>query len=324
MRFYSIIIPVFNRPQEIDELLSSLASQSYKNFEVLIIDDGSTRKSESIVEKFITSLDLHYYFKENSGQGFSRNFGFEKSHGDYLIVFDSDCIIPPDYLEKVDKHLQENFLDAYGGPDKADPAFTFTQKAINFTMTSFLTTGGIRGSKSGIGKFNPRSFNMGISREVFEKTGGYIITRKGEDIEFSLRITKSGFRVGLIPEAFVYHKRRTNFSQFFRQTNFFGTARINVWRYHPESLKLTHFFPAVFFTGIVVCLVLILFFPFYGRILTALYGIYLGLIFIMSTIVNRNPAIGLLSIFAALVQLTGYGTGFITEGIRQIFSRRKK
>ena len=212
---YSIIVPVFNRPDEIDELLASLTHQTYTNFEVLIIEDGSQLKCESQVQKYKESLNIRYFFKPNSGQGFSRNYGFERANGEWLIVFDSDCIIPEYYLSAVEGYLASHDIQAFGGPDRAHENFTLIQKAISYSMTSLFTTGGIRGSKQHIGIFHPRSFNMGIRKDVFEKTKGYMLPKKGEDIEFSIRIIENGFRTALIEDAFVYHKRRTNFGQFF-------------------------------------------------------------------------------------------------------------
>lgn len=238
--FFSIIIPLYNRPQEINELLHTLTNQTYTQFEVLVIEDGSVNDARHIVESYQDRLDVRYYFKENEGQGFSRNFGFKHAKGNYFVVFDSDCLIPTDYLENVRNYLFDHNLDAYGGPDAAHKSFTPVQKAISYSMTSPFTTGGIRGNKKSIGQFHPRSFNMGISREVWEKTGGFILTRLGEDIEFSIRIHSLGFKIGLIPDAIVYHKRRTSFLQFYKQLHFFGRARINIYKHFPASLKLVH------------------------------------------------------------------------------------
>src|SRR5665213_538921 len=244
--FFSIIIPLYNRPEEIRELLETLTVQTYKQFEVLIIEDGSTRDAAAVIDSFTDKLDIKYFVKQNEGQGFTRNFGFERASGEYFIVFDSDCLIPQDYLQIVNDSVSRDFLDAYGGPDDAHPSFTPIQKAISYAMTSPFTTGGIRGNKKGIGQFHPRSFNMGISRQVWEKAGGFIITRLGEDIEYSIRIHSLGFKIGLIPGAKVYHKRRANFLKFYKQLHFFGRARINVYKFFPKELKLVHFFPAAF------------------------------------------------------------------------------
>src|SRR6195952_3148711 len=253
--FFSIIIPLYNRPQEIKELLETLTRQTYKNFEVLVIEDGSVDDAEEIIKSFAGQLDIKYYVKENGGQGFARNFAFERANGDYFIIFDSDCLIPDDYLEIVNNSLAEDWLDAYGGPDAAHPSFTPTQKAISYSMTSPFTTGGIRGNKKGIGQFHPRSFNMGMSRQVWEKAGGFIITRLAEDLEYSIRIHSMGFKIGLICDAKVYHKRRTNFLQFYKQLHFFGRARINVYKFFPSQLKAVHFFPAVFTLFVIFTLV---------------------------------------------------------------------
>jgi len=318
---YSIIIPVYNRPEEIDELLESLTHQTFKRFEVIVVEDGSTLRCEDIVEKYKEQLNIHYFFKENSGQGFSRNFGFERAKGEWLIVFDSDCLIPKDYLAKVDHHIKEHPLDAFGGPDRAAESFTIIQKAISFSMTSLLTTGGIRGSKAKVGAFHPRSFNMGIRMEVFKKTGGYIITRKGEDIEFSIRIAEHGFTTGLIADAFVYHKRRTNFVQFFKQLHFFGTARINLGRFYPKEIKWVHFFPSVFVLGLLVCLYAYLQDKEWAIMGLRLYFLYFLVIWVTATGRSESFIVGLLSVVAAFVQLTAYGLGFIQEGVISLRDR---
>lgn len=310
---YSIIIPVFNRPIEVDELLESLTKQTFKDFEVLIVEDGSSERCEEVVNKYKERLTIRYFFKENSGQGFSRNYGFERAKGDWFLVFDSDCLIPENYLQIVDDYLKANPLDAFGGPDRAAESFTPVQKAISYSMTSFLTTGGIRGGKTKIGSFHPRSFNMGIKREVFEKTGGYKITRKGEDIEFSIRIGAQGFKVGLIPEAFVYHKRRTNFIQFFKQLHFFGTARINIGRFYPKEVKPVHLFPVMFLLGFLLSLFGTLFSLYPAIIGLRIFMLYFLAIWISATGKTENFLVGLLSVAASFIQLTAYGVGFIEE-----------
>ena len=254
--FFSIIIPLYNRPQEIDELLFTLQQQEYKNFEVLVIEDGSENDAQSIVESYSGQLNIRYFVKENEGQGFTRNYGFERALGDYFIIFDSDCLIPRNYLTNVYAHLQKEYLDVFGGPDAAHESFTPVQKAISYSMTSLFTTGGIRGKKKHVGQFHPRSFNMGVSRKVWDRTGGFILTRLGEDIEFSIRAHRAGFRIGLIPEALVYHKRRTNFLQFYKQLHFFGRARINIYKHFPTELKLVHFFPAGFLLFLILMMLM--------------------------------------------------------------------
>jgi glycosyltransferase involved in cell wall biosynthesis len=321
MRF-SIIIPVYNRPDEIKELLESLNRQTSKPFEVLIIEDGSSNKCESIVKSFQNQLNIRYYYKENSGQGFSRNFGYELAKGDYFIVFDSDCIIPDNYLELVHNSLSKNYLDAYGGPDRAHPDFNPVQKAISYSMTSLFTTGGIRGNKKSVGAFHPRSFNMGISKEVFNKTKGYILTRMAEDLEFSIRIISAGFKVGLIEDAYVYHKRRTSFGQFFKQLHFFGRGRINLYRFFPNELKPIHFFPALFFVFCLMTILSAFFSPslfLFGFFLLSLYSF---LILIDSSSKNNSFKVGILSVVAAFTQLWGYGIGFLEELIQEISGKR--
>jgi len=320
MRTYSIIIPVFSRPNEIDELLESLTLQTLPPSEVIVVDDGSEEKCEDVVKGFENRLPVKYFFKENSGQGFSRNYGFERASGDYFIVFDSDCIIPPEYLQNVEQAIVKYQYDLFGGPDRSRKDFTNIQKAINYSMTSILTTGGIRGRKSNVGKFHPRSFNMGLSKEVFAKVGGFKITRMGEDIEFSIRVIKAGFKSGLIENAFVYHKRRTSFRQFFKQLRFFGRARVNVSRFFPGEIKIIHLFPALFLLAQVFWLLVTPFFaPIYFHAGFMLNLIFSGIIFLESLLISRNLAVGLLSVIAAYIQLVAYGSGFLTELVKRIF-----
>jgi glycosyltransferase involved in cell wall biosynthesis len=311
--FFSIIIPLYNRPQEINELLQTLTTQTYTQFEVLVIEDGSMHDAKAIVASFANKLDISYYQKPNEGQGFARNYGFARAKGDYFIVFDSDCLIPENYLDTVKNYLYQHHLDAYGGPDGAHASFTPVQRAISYSMTSPFTTGGIRGNKKGIGQFHPRSFNMGISREVWEKTGGYIITRSGEDIEFSIRIHKMGYKIGLIPQAIVYHKRRTNMVSFFKQIHFFGRARINIYKFFPSELKLVHFFPAVFTLGLLFTVVLNIFRAPFVNAFNIFFAVYFLLIFFHSAIKNRSLKVAFLSIIASFIQLTAYVLGFMQD-----------
>ncbi|MET4080196.1 glycosyltransferase involved in cell wall biosynthesis [Pedobacter sp. UYP30] len=315
---FSIIIPLYNRPQEIEELLATLTKQTYTNFEVLIIEDGSKLDAKAMVNAYSGKLNIRYFFKENAGQGFARNYGFEHAKGDYFVVFDSDCLIPPNYLEIVNASLAKNWLDAYGGPDAAHDSFTDVQKAISYAMTSPFTTGGIRGNKKHVGTFHPRSFNMGVSRAAWQKAGGFLLTRLGEDIEYSIRIQKNGFKIGLIPDAIVYHKRRTSFSQFYKQLHFFGRARINIYKHFPSELKLVHFFPAAFTLGFIFTLCANVFgMPFVG-ILDALFLIFFLLIFFHSCTQNRSLKVALLSVVASFIQLTAYGLGFMQDFIKRV------
>ena len=321
--FFSIIIPLYNRPQEIDELLHTLTKQTYTQFEVLVIEDGSKVKAEEIVNSYKDRLEINYYFKENEGQGFSRNFGFARAKGNYFIVFDSDCLIPEDYLQNVNNHILEHQLDAYGGPDAAHHSFTPIQKAISYSMTSPFTTGGIRGNKKNLGGiFHPRSFNMGISRKVWEKSGGFILTRLGEDIEFSIRIHSMGFKIGLVPDAIVYHKRRTSFTQFYKQLHFFGRARINVYKFFPSELKLVHFFPAAFTVFLIITILANIFQHPILVITNFFLVLYLVLIFFHSLSVNKSVNVAFLSIFAAVIQLSAYGLGFMQDFIKRVILKR--
>lgn len=316
--FFSIIIPLYNRPQEIDELLATLTQQTYTQFEVLVIEDGSVQDAKLIVDKYKDQLDLHYFVKENEGQGFTRNFGFERARGDYFVIFDSDCLIPSDYLETVKDYLYEHKLDAYGGPDAAHDSFTPVQKAISYAMTSPFTTGGIRGNKKHIGQFHPRSFNMGVSRKVWENVGGFVLTRLGEDIEYSIRIHEQGYKIGLIPAAKVYHKRRTSFAQFYKQLHFFGRARINIYKHFPKELKLVHFFPSAFTLALISTVILNFVWPAFAYFCNFTFLLYFAMIFFHSWSVNTSIKVASLSIIAAFIQLTAYGLGFIQDFVKRV------
>jgi glycosyltransferase involved in cell wall biosynthesis len=311
---YSIIVPVFNRPDEVDELLESLSSQTLKDFEVVIVEDGSQIPCKDVCDKYANILDLHYYFKENSGPGQSRNYGVERAQGEYVIILDSDAVTPPGFMQAIDDELKHQPTDAWGGPDAAHESFSDIQKAISYAMTSFFTTGGIRGGKKQLDKkFYPRSFNLGVRREVYQQLGGFTTERfskmslYGEDIDFSLRIYKNGYSCRLFPEAWLWHKRRTDFRKFWRQVYNSGYARINLWRKYPEALKPVHVLPAVFTIG-VAGLLLLSVFSVLAFIPLILYSV---LIFIDSTIRNKSVMVGLKSIPAAFIQLIGYGVGFL-------------
>ena len=324
---YSIIVPVFNRPDEVDELLQSLVGQTLKDFEVVIVEDGSEKPCKDVCDKYAGKIDLKYFMKKNSGPGQSRNYGAERANGEYLIVLDSDVVLPEDYLKAVDDELNSEPSDAFGGPDCAHDSFTETQKAISYSMTSFFTTGGIRGGKKKLDKFYPRSFNMGIRRDVYMRLGGFSKMRFGEDIDFSIRIFKAGCKCRLFPEAWVWHKRRTDMRKFFRQVYNSGIARVNLYKKYPESLKLVHLLPMVFTVGVILLFLVACF----GRIMMVYgnpadfyswYYLVVGalspilffslIIFIDSSVRNKSLPIGFISIGAAFVQLTGYGFGFIS------------
>ena len=314
---YSVIIPVYNRPDEVRDLLESLLTQTRKDFEVILVEDGSTVTCDDVVQEYEKKLPIRYYFKSNSGPGPARNFGFAHARGEYFVVFDSDCMLPPGYFEHVDQALRTEGLDAWGGPDRAHEKFTAAQRAMAHTMSSFLTTGGIRGGKNRVGWFQPRSFNMGISRKVFEVTQGFRFDRYAEDIEFSIRMKNAGFRIGLISDAFVFHKRRTDFLQFFKQVFNFGKGRALIGKAHPREVKLTHWFPTLFTLGnLALPLLLVVPGPMF-EIALALYLCYLAAIFFHSLLTNRHAGVALLSVLAALLQLWGYGLGFLTEKIRR-------
>ena len=320
---YSIIVPVFNRPDEVDELLESLSNQTLKDFEVIIVEDGSVKTCKDVCDKYADILVLYYYAKENSGPGQSRNYGAERANGDYLLILDSDVVLPEGYLQAVEDALRQNPVEAFGGPDAAHPSFTPVQKAISYSMTSFFTTGGIRGGKAKLDKFYPRSFNMGIRRDVYLQLGGFSKMRFGEDIDFSYRIVEAGYRPQLFPEAWVWHKRRTDFRKFFRQVYNSGIARINLEKRHPGTMKLVHLLPTVFTIGVIALILIsavgraLMYYvdrdQFYWMCFAPWIPIilYSLLICIDSTIKNRSLRVGILSVPAAFVQLMGYGLGFI-------------
>lgn len=318
---FSVIIPVYNRPQELDELLACLTKQNYTNFEVVIIEDGSVEDSKSVVKKYQSTLNISYFIKENGGQGFARNYAFERAKGDFFVILDSDALIEPNYLQAVYDGIHRDQLDLFGGPDQDHPSFSPVQKAISFAMTSLFTTGGIRGKAKNVGgQFHPRSFNMGISRKVWESTQGFKITRMGEDIEFSIRCISLGFKSGLISEAFIYHKRRTSFSQFYKQIHFFGRARINISRFFPAELKWVHFFPACYFIYFWNTILLNILIPFIGNIMFAGLFVYWIAIFLDALLKTKSLKVSLLGLIAANIQLLAYGQGFIEEGIKKITS----
>lgn len=322
--FFSIVIPVYNRPDEVAELLESLSKQTDKGFEVLVIEDGSSVPCEEICKQYEKQLDLHYYFKPNSGRSETRNYGIARATGDWFIIYDSDVIVPPQYIATVRAELaKQPEVDCYGGPDAADSSFSDVQKAINYSMTSIMTTGGIRGATKNKAKFSPRSFNMGISRKCFETVGGYK-NMIGEDIDLSIRIQQAGFKTTLISEAYVYHKRRVDLKKFFRQVNTFGKGRVLLGELHPGSTKLVHLLPAAFVLGnsalvlaaialLVISLVTKAFSPWWALLCLAPIALYVLGIFTESLIKNKSLKIAFLSIATAYMQLFGYGTGFLGE-----------
>ncbi len=324
---YSFVIPVYNRPGETDELLESLAHQTLRDFEVLVVEDGSQVTCQQVVQAHAAQMPIKYFCKPNSGPGQTRNYGAERSQGEYLIFLDSDCVLPPGYLEAVDRELAEASCDAFGGPDRSHSSFTPVQKAISYSMTSFLTTGGIRGGRKKLDKFYPRSFNMGISASLYRRLGGFSQMRFGEDIDLSIRIFQSGARCRLFPQAWVWHKRRTDLRKFFRQVHNSGIARINLYKRYPSSLKLVHLLPALFTLGMaLLALMLVCGLPLalcsqsprwgilgWEMVLVSLLfpTLYSLLVCIDSTAENHSLRVGLLSVTASYVQLIGYGTGFL-------------
>ncbi|MBR5898518.1 MAG: glycosyltransferase [Muribaculaceae bacterium] len=315
---FSVIVPVYNRIDEVDDLLKSLSEQSCKDFEAVIVEDGSSQPCQDVISKYADKVDVKYYYKENEGRSIARNYGLERATGDYFIFFDSDCVIPPDYFKTLSAALDRNPVDCFGGPDAAHESFSTTQKAINYSMTSFLTTGGIRGGKVQLEKFVPRTFNMGYSRKVWEKVGGFR-EMFSEDIDMSTRIRQAGFSIGLIREAFVYHKRRVNMKLFARQVYVFGMSRITLKLLYPDSLKLVHTLPAVFVLGSLMLIALACLVSW--RFITPLLAYFLA-IFLTALISTKSLIIACKALPASIIQLTGYGCGFIKAFTLKILLRR--
>ncbi len=308
---FSVIVPVFNRADEVEELLFSLSNQTQKNFEVVIIEDGSTEKCDMVVEKYSDKLDIQYHYKKNEKPAIARNHGSRHATGNYFLFFDSDCIIPPNYFEIINKSLKDNYTDAFGGPDAADPNFSIMQKAISYSMTSFFTTGGIRGGGEKLDKFYPRSFNMGISREAYETIGGFPETKMhpGEDMVFSIEILKHGFTTQIIKEAFVYHKRRNTLKTFYKQVSNFGKTRWIITQKYPETFKIFFFAPTVFTIGTIILIALSFLFIYS----LAPIILYLLLVFFDSFFKNKNLKVAATSIITSFIQLFGYGLGFLNS-----------
>lgn len=311
---YSVIIPVYNRLDEVEDLLASLSHQTFKDFEVVIVEDGSTAPCKDAVDRYADKVTVKYFMKPNEGRSIARNYGLERAAGDYFIFFDSDCVIPEQYFEKLDKALEKHPVDCFGGPDAAHESFSDTQKAINYSMTSFLTTGGIRGGKVSLEKFTPRTFNMGFSRKVYDNVGGFR-EMFSEDIDMSTRIKNAGYSIALIREAYVYHKRRIDFKKFFRQVHVFGMSRITLRLLYPGSMKLVHWLPAIAVVGGVTLIALALTVSPWFWLPLALYLIAVWVTALLST---RSAKIATLAIPAAIIQLGGYGTGFIKAYVSKI------
>lgn len=322
--YFSIIIPVYNRPEEIRSLLESLVLQGYKDFEVLIVEDGSTFTCEDYLPVFQEQLDIKYYYIENVGQGFARNYGMQRAKGDYFVLFDSDCIIPSAYLEVLKNAIDSRKLDAHGGPDAAASDFSSFQKAVNYSMTSILTTGGIRGKMKNPSKYQARGYNMGLSRAVFEATQGFIDANRAEDIELSLRIKKAGFRLELVEEAFVYHKRRNSWESLLAQSYSFGQNRVYVSKFHPEAIKWVHVMPSLFLGGwIGIALLFLMGISLYLWGLSV-YTFWMLLVFLDASKQEKSIKVGLLAIFTSFGQLSAYGLGLITAFWSKTFQEKDR
>lgn len=307
---FSLIVPTFGRPDEVTEFLDSLLQQKHSSFEVIISDGTPKDTLRPELKRFenngVYPLTVHY--EEFLPVSAARNDGAKLASGEYFIFLDSDCIIPANYLNEIEAYLADNDADIFGGPDAAHADFTTLQKAISYSMTSMLTTGGIRGKKSHVGTYHPRGFNMGMKRTAFEAVNGYSTFRCGEDIELSIRLIKAGYKTALIEKAHVFHKRRTSLKQFYKQVFRFGAARVNIWKMHPEELKLTHLFPLVFSIAFMVS-VLLAFIPL-ANFLALPMALYLIAVLIDSTVQNKSLAVGLKSVQTTVVMHFGYGFGF--------------
>ncbi len=318
---FSIIIPVYNRPEEVRELFESLDNQTYKGkYEVVLVEDGSELTASSVVDEFNSRLNIKYLVKNNSGPGDSRNYGMKRASGNYFLILDSDCILPEDYLDNVSLSLEREFVDCFGGPDTADESFSNLQHAINYAMTSFITTGGIRGNKKTARSFQPRSFNMGLSARAYEQSGGFGNIHPGEDPDLSLRLKNLGFSTRFVAEASVYHKRRISFPSFYRQVRKFGMVRPILNKWHPGSARFTYWFPTLFSLGLLFAVVLFAIKVFWPLLI---YGIYFGVILIDAVIRNKSLSVGFMAVFAVFIQFVGYGFGFLKSFILVNFSKKK-
>jgi glycosyltransferase involved in cell wall biosynthesis len=315
--FFSVIIPVYNRPSEVFELLTSLSNQSFKDFEVILVEDGSTDKSDQIAYLFQSKIPIRYFYQENQGQGFARNSGMNHAKGKFFVIFDSDVILPEDYLFVLKSAIHKRNLDAFGGPDAAASDFSNLQKAMDYAMTSFWTTGGIRGKLKDPSKYQARGFNMGVSRKVFESIGGFVDPNRGEDIEWSIRIKKAGFKLELVEEAFVYHKRKNTLKSFAKQAFSFGRNRVNVSRFHPEAIKLVHWLPTFFLIFLLSILINAIFFRVFIIPHLLIFGVWGGLIIYEASWRYKSILVGDLALLASIVQLCGYGSGLVYELFRK-------
>lgn len=319
--YFSFVIPVYNRPDEVEELLRSLVNQDYQDsYEIVLVEDGSTLDSRTVVEEFKSRLNISYYFKENSGPGDSRNYGMRKAKGNYFLILDSDCILPSQYLTEVQKELDSSFVHCFGGPDAAHESFSDIQKAINYAMTSFLTTGGIRGKKNAVDKFQPRSFNLGISKEAFDNTNGFGNIHPGEDPDLTFRIWKKGYETRLFPKAFVYHKRRIDWKKYLKQVNKFGMVRPILNKWHPSTRKITYWFPTVFVLGLVLAILLSIF---KLTIFLWIYVLYFVALFLECLFTTKSLKISFYALLAVLIQFWGYGKGFLKSTLFLTFSSKE-
>jgi cellulose synthase/poly-beta-1,6-N-acetylglucosamine synthase-like glycosyltransferase len=321
---YSIVLPTFGRPGDVDEFLDSLTRQVYKDFEIIIVDATLNDSVKQVADRYLGNLSLTFLYKKGMGISESRNLGVEHSNGDYVIFIDSDCVVPPEYFVEIENYLSQHRVDAFGGPDAASRDFTISQKAINYVMTSFLTTGGIRGKAKRIGRFELRGFNMGISRKAFNAVGGYSGMKVAEDIDLSMRLHKAGFKIALIPEAYVYHKRKTNLYKFYVQMFMYGKARIDLFLRHREAMKITYLVPLFFLTYLLLGVVSVMFSKVFFGLFIATLLLYALAVFIDSSVRNRSLVTGILSVVAAYEFLTGYGTGLVYNIFRRIILGRKE
>jgi glycosyltransferase involved in cell wall biosynthesis len=332
--YFSIVIPVFNRPDEIDRLLQSLTLQDDKNpFEVVVVEDGSTIDAEQVCNRYSNQLEINYYFKSNSGPGDSRNYGMSKAKGNYFLILDSDCVLPCHYLSTVRKALSTSYTDCFGGADAAHESFTFFQKVVNAVMTNPLSTGGIRGRKKGLTRFQPRSFNMGVSKQLFEATGGFGKIHPGEDPEFVFRAWDLGFKTRFVQGAEVFHERRIRLNSFVKQIYKFGSVRVILNRMHPKYQSRLFLLPSVFTIGWMLLIVLSLIsfllntkalyldFAYLGILLYLLYSI---LFFVSTWFISKSFQIAIVSVPLMFIQFASYAYGYLRSSVKLIGVSRDK
>ncbi len=320
--FISVITPSYNRASELEHLMRSISAQSIDHnlFELIISDDGSTDDTEALINSWQekASFSIKYISQENKGPGAARNHGLEKSIGELILFIDSDCEAHPKWIETIVDEYHKSEFDACGGPDGGKKDFTLLQKAIDYSMTSFFTTGGMRGhSEKMISKFYPRTHNMGVKRDKYEAVGGFGNLRHGQDIEFSHRIRTSGGKIRFIKNALVYHRRRTSLRQFIKQVFNWGVARINLGKIDTAMLEPVHFLPSL---SILLSLFIILIIYQLDWGISEIFLLFfspLSIICLLGALNKKDLRVFPILLLVIPIQIFGYGLGFLQAYIRR-------